>query len=53
MPCVCSFANGVFDAVVNLGAQAGVRYSIENPQAYIESNVDGFINVLEDVVTQG
>ena len=41
------FANGSFDAVVNLGAQAGVRYSIENPHAYIESNVDGFINILE------
>lgn len=41
------FANGAFDAVINLGAQAGVRYSITNPQAYIESNVDGFINVLE------
>lgn len=41
------FANGRFDAVVNLGAQAGVRYSITNPQAYIESNIDGFINILE------
>ena len=41
------FANGHFDAVVNLGAQAGVRYSITNPQAYIESNIDGFINILE------
>ena len=41
------FANGHFDAVVNLGAQAGVRYSITNPRAYIESNIDGFINVLE------
>jgi len=41
------FANGAFDAVVNLGAQAGVRYSITNPDAYIESNIDGFINVLE------
>ncbi|MDE7133771.1 MAG: NAD-dependent epimerase [Rikenellaceae bacterium] len=41
------FANGAFDAVINLAAQAGVRYSIENPQAYIESNIDGFINVLE------
>lgn len=41
------FANGNFDIVINLGAQAGVRYSIENPQAYIESNVDGFINILE------
>lgn len=41
------FEEGRFDAVVNLGAQAGVRYSIENPQAYIESNIDGFMNVLE------
>lgn len=41
------FANGGFDIVVNLGAQAGVRYSIENPHAYVESNVDGFINILE------
>lgn len=41
------FANGNFDAVINLGAQAGVRYSIENPHAYIESNIDGFINILE------
>lgn len=41
------FANGNFDVVINLGAQAGVRYSITNPHAYIESNVDGFINVLE------
>lgn len=41
------FANGGFDAVINLGAQAGVRYSITNPDAYIESNIDGFINILE------
>jgi UDP-glucuronate 4-epimerase len=41
------FANGHFDVVVNLGAQAGVRYSIENPYAYVESNVDGFLNILE------
>lgn len=41
------FANGGFDLVVNLAAQAGVRYSISNPQAYIESNIDGFINILE------
>lgn len=41
------FANGAFDTVINLGAQAGVRYSITNPHAYIESNIDGFINVLE------
>jgi UDP-glucuronate 4-epimerase len=36
-----------FDAVCHLAAQAGVRYSIENPRAYIESNIVGFINVLE------
>lgn len=41
------FANEHFDKVVNLAAQAGVRYSIENPYAYVESNVDGFLNVLE------
>ena len=37
------------DVVVHLAAQAGVRYSIENPRAYIESNVLGFFNVLEQV----
>ncbi len=36
-----------FDAVINLAAQAGVRYSIENPRAYVESNIVGFLNVLE------
>ena len=36
-----------FDSVVNLAAQAGVRYSIENPHAYIQSNVVGFMNILE------
>lgn len=36
-----------FDVVVNLAAQAGVRYSIENPRAYIDSNIIGFFNVLE------
>lgn len=36
-----------FDAVVNLAAQAGVRYSIENPYAYVESNLVGFVNLLE------
>lgn len=41
------FAQGKFDAVVNLAAQAGVRYSLENPQAYIDSNVTGFTNILE------
>ena len=36
-----------FDAVCNLAAQAGVRYSIENPHAYINSNIVGFLNILE------
>lgn len=36
-----------FDAVINLAAQAGVRYSLENPHAYIDSNIVGFMNVLE------
>ncbi len=36
-----------FDVVVNLAAQAGVRYSIENPDAYIQSNLIGFYNILE------
>ncbi|GAM10673.1 putative 37.6 kDa protein in cld 5'region [Geobacter sp. OR-1] len=36
-----------FDSVVNLAAQAGVRYSITNPYAYIDSNIQGFINILE------
>ena len=36
-----------FDVVVNLAAQAGVRYSIENPRAYVETNVCGFLNILE------
>jgi len=41
------FAQECFDAVVNLAAQAGVRYSITNPYAYIRSNIDGFMNILE------
>lgn len=41
------FADEQFDVVVNLAAQAGVRYSIENPQAYIDSNLVGFANILE------
>lgn len=41
------FAEHQFDVVVNLAAQAGVRYSIENPRAYIESNLVGFFNILE------
>lgn len=35
------------DIVINLAAQAGVRYSLENPHAYIDSNINGFINILE------
>ena len=41
------FAEYHFDVVVNLAAQAGVRYSIENPDVYIESNIIGFYNILE------
>ena len=41
------FAEYGFDVVVNLAAQAGVRYSIENPDVYIESNIIGFYNILE------
>ena len=41
------FSKEDFDCVVNLAAQAGVRYSIENPLAYIDSNVLGFANILE------
>ncbi|WP_316820081.1 NAD-dependent epimerase [Pedobacter gandavensis] len=36
-----------FDAVCNLAAQAGVRYSLTNPEAYVESNISGFLNILE------
>jgi UDP-glucuronate 4-epimerase len=36
-----------FDYVVNLAAQAGVRYSLENPQTYIDNNITGFLNILE------
>lgn len=41
------FETEQFDNVVNLAAQAGVRYSLENPHAYVDSNVVGFINILE------
>ena len=41
------FESGRFDAVLHLAAQAGVRYSLENPMAYVNSNVAGFLNVLE------
>ncbi len=45
MPAV--FESEKFDVVINLAAQAGVRYSLENPHAYIDANVVGFTNVLE------
>ncbi len=41
------FGEGRFDVVVNLAAQAGVRYSLTNPHAYVDSNLVGFVNVLE------
>ena len=41
------FVDHSFDVVVNLAAQAGVRYSLENPHAYVESNLVGFVNILE------
>jgi UDP-glucuronate 4-epimerase len=41
------FSGTSFDLVVNLAAQAGVRYSIENPRAYVEANISGFLNILE------
>jgi UDP-glucuronate 4-epimerase len=41
------FKSEQFDVVVNLAAQAGVRYSLENPHSYIRSNVVGFLNILE------
>lgn len=41
------FSDHSFDAVINLAAQAGVRYSLENPHAYVDSNLVGFVNILE------
>ena len=41
------FSNNGFEFVVNLAAQAGVRYSLLNPQTYMESNMKGFLNILE------
>lgn len=41
------FTTEAFDIVINLAAQAGVRYSLENPHAYITSNIAGFLNILE------
>ena len=42
------FSKHPFDSVIHLGAQAGVRYSLENPHAYIDSNLVGFMNILEE-----
>lgn len=42
-----AFAADAFDRVINLAAQAGVRYSLKNPHAYVESNLVGFTNILE------
>jgi len=41
------FLKHEFDGIIHLGAQAGVRYSIENPDVYIDSNINGFLNILE------
>jgi UDP-glucuronate 4-epimerase len=41
------FSTGKFDAVVNLAAQAGVRYSLKNPHSYVDTNIVGFLNLLE------
>lgn len=41
------FDQNAFDRVIHLAAQAGVRYSLENPHAYVDSNVVGFVNILE------
>lgn len=41
------FAGAGFDVVVNLAAQAGVRYSLQNPRAYVDANIVGFMNILE------
>lgn len=47
------FREGGFDVVCNLAAQAGVRYSIDHPRTYIESNIVGFFNILECCRTHG
>mgnify|MGYP001273736844 CR=1 FL=1 len=45
------FSNNEFDIVINLAAQAGVRYSLDNPMSYVSSNLVGFINLLEECKT--
>ncbi len=47
------FADHPFDVVIHLAAQAGVRYSLENPHSYIDSNIYGFLNVIEGCRHQG
>jgi UDP-glucuronate 4-epimerase len=47
------FESNDFDCVVNLAAQAGVRYSLSNPHAYVDSNITGFVNLLEGCRHQG
>ena len=42
------FEETKFDTVINLAAQAGVRYSLENPKAYLDANVNGFVSLLEN-----
>jgi UDP-glucuronate 4-epimerase len=42
-----AFSNNLIDRIVHLGAQPGVRYSLENPSAYIHSNITGHVNILE------
>lgn len=47
------FKDEHFDYVINLGAQAGVRYSLKDPYSYIKSNIDGFMNILEGCRNNG
>jgi len=47
------FIDHKFDVVIHLAAQAGVRYSLKNPHSYIDSNISGFLNVLEGCRHQG
>jgi UDP-glucuronate 4-epimerase len=47
------FAEEAFDVVINMAAQAGVRYSLTNPHAYTSSNIEGFLNILEGCRNSG
>ena len=47
------YNHGSFDAVLNLAARAGVRYSMENPHVYLSTNAEGSLNLLECMRTQG